>query len=75
MERFITIPSNATGFATPTVPGGGPIQLPVEFLFDVKQISATVTEIYFDNRLGVGQKKLAFSERKCTDVAVTKSQI
>jgi len=66
MERFITIPSSATGFATATVPNGGPIQLPVNLIFDVKQTSATTTVIYFDNRLGAGQKTLTLTHTNTT---------
>ena len=61
MEKFITVPSSATGYATATVPNGGPIQLPVSLIFDVKQTSATTTVIYFDNRLGAGQKTLTLT--------------
>jgi hypothetical protein len=61
MAKFITIPSTATGYATATIPNGGPIQLPLDLIFDVKQTSATVTVVYFDNRLGAGQKTLALT--------------
>lgn len=61
MAKFITIPSSATGYATATVPNGGPIQVNVDLLFDVKQTSATTTVIYFDNRLGAGQKTLTLT--------------
>lgn len=61
MAQFITIPSSATGYATATVPNGGPINVPVDLVFDVKQTSATVTVIYFDNRLGAGQKTLTLT--------------
>ena len=61
MANFITIPSSATGYATATVPNGGPINLPQELIFDVKQTSATTTVIYFDNRLGAGQKTLTLT--------------
>lgn len=61
MAKFITIPSTATGYSTATVPNGGPININLELLFDVKQTSATVTVIYFDNRLGGGQKTLTLT--------------
>tara|TARA_R110000868_G_scaffold912_1_gene6972 strand:+ start:4919 stop:5242 length:324 start_codon:yes stop_codon:yes gene_type:complete len=61
MAQFITIPSTATGYATATVPNGGPIQVPLNLVFDVKQTSATVTVIYFDNRLAAGQKTLTLT--------------
>jgi hypothetical protein len=61
MAQFITIPSSATGYATATVPNGGPINVPVDLVFDVKQTSATVTVIHFDNRLGAGQKTLTLT--------------
>ena len=61
MAKFITIPSSATGYATATVPNGGPIQVPVDLVFDVKQTAATTTVIHFDNRVGVGQKTLTLT--------------
>jgi hypothetical protein len=61
MAQFITIPSSATGYATATVPNGGPIQVPVDLVFDVKQTSATVTVIYFNNLQGAGQKTLTLT--------------
>lgn len=61
MARFITVPSTDTGYATATVPNGGPIQLPLDLIFDVKQTAATTTVIYFDNRLGAGQKTLTLT--------------
>lgn len=61
MAKFITVPSTATGYATATVPNGGPIHLPLNLIFDVKQTSATVTVVYFDNRLGAGQKTLTLT--------------
>jgi len=61
MANFLTIPSSATGYATATVPNGGPINVPVDLVFDVKQTSATTTVIYFDNRLGAGQKTLTLT--------------
>lgn len=61
MAKFITIPSTDTGYATATDPNGGPIQLPLDLIFDVKQTAATTTVIYFDNRLGAGQKTLTLT--------------
>ena len=61
MTNFITIPTTDTGYATATVPNGGPIQLPINLIFDVKQTAATTTVIYFDNRLGAGQKTLTLT--------------
>ena len=61
MAKFITIPSTGTGYATALVPNGGPIQLSVDLIFDVKQTAATTTVIYFDNRLGAGQKTLTLT--------------
>ena len=61
MAQFITIPTSATGYATATVPNGGPINLPLNLVFDVKQTAATTTVIYFDNRLGAGQKTLTLT--------------
>jgi hypothetical protein len=61
MAQFITIPSTDTGYATATDPNGGPIQIPVDLVFDVKQTAATTTIIYFDNRLGAGQKTLTLT--------------
>ena len=61
MAKFITIPSTATGYATATIPNGGPIQLVQDLIFDVKQTSATTTVIYFDNRLAAGQKTLTLT--------------
>jgi hypothetical protein len=61
MTKFITVPSTDTGYATATVPNGGPINLPVDLIFDVKQTAATTTVIYFDNRLGAGQKTLTLT--------------
>jgi|SanBayMetagenome_1026888.scaffolds.fasta_scaffold40183_3 hypothetical protein len=61
MAQFISIPLSATGYATATVPSGAPIQLPVDLVFNVIQTSATVTVIYFDNRLGAGQKTLTLT--------------
>jgi len=61
MAKFINVPSSATGYATATVPNGGPIQLPVDLIFDIKQTAATTTVIYFDNRLGAGQKTLTLT--------------
>jgi hypothetical protein len=58
MANFITIPTTGTGYATTTYANGGPIQLPVALIFDIKQTAATTTAIYFDNRLGAGQKIL-----------------
>lgn len=61
MAKFITIASTDTGYATATDPNGGPIQVPVDLIFDVKQTAATTTVIYFDNRLGAGQKTLTLT--------------
>jgi hypothetical protein len=61
MAKFITVPSSATGYATATVPNGGPIQLPVNLIFDVKQTAATTTVVYFDNKQGAGQKTLTLT--------------
>jgi hypothetical protein len=61
MANFITVPSTDTGYATATIPNGGPIQLPVALIFDVKQTAATTTVVYFDNRLGAGQKTLTLT--------------
>jgi hypothetical protein len=61
MAKFITIPSTDTGFATATDPNGGPIQLNLDYIFDVKQTATTTTVIYFDNRLGAGQKTLTLT--------------
>jgi len=61
MANFITVDSTGTGYATATNPNGGPIQLPVDLIFDVKQTAATTTVIYFDNRLGAGQKTLTLT--------------
>lgn len=61
MAQFISIPSTDTGYATATDPNGGPINLPVDLIFDVKQTSATVTVIYFNNTLGAGQKTLTLT--------------
>jgi len=61
MAKFITVPSTATGYATASIPNGGPINLPLDLIFDVKQTSATATIIHFDNRLGAGQKTLTLT--------------
>jgi hypothetical protein len=61
MAQFITIPSTDTGYATATDPNGGPINVPVDLVFDVKQTAAVTTIIYFDNRLGAGQKTLTLT--------------
>lgn len=61
MTQFITIPSTDTGFATATDPNGGPIQVNLNYLFDIKQTATTTTVIYFDNRLGAGQKTLTLT--------------
>lgn len=61
MAKFITVQSTDTGYATATDPNGGPIQLPVDLIFDIKQTAATTTVIYFDNRLGAGQKTLTLT--------------
>jgi len=37
MAKFITVPSTATGYATASIPNGGPINLPLDLIFDVKQ--------------------------------------
>ena len=61
MAKFITIQSTDTGYATATDPNGGPIQVPLDLIFDVKQTVATTTIIYFNNTLGAGQKTLTLT--------------
>ena len=61
MAKFITIASTDTGYATATNPNGGPIHLPVDLIFDVKQNSATATAIYFQNTLEAGQQTLTLT--------------
>jgi hypothetical protein len=73
MAKFITIPSTATGFATATVPNGGPIQLNIDYIFDVKQTATTTTVIYFDNRLAAGQKTLTLTHTATTGTLPTMS--
>jgi len=61
MAKFITIASTDTGYATATDPNGGPINLPVDLIFDVKQTAATTTVIYFNSTLAAGQKTLTLT--------------
>lgn len=68
MAKFISITSTDTGYATATDPNGGPINLPVDLIFDVKQTGATTTVIYFDNRLGAGQKTLTLTHTSTSGV-------
>ena len=68
MAQFLNITATSTGYATATVPNGGPINLPINLIFDVKQTSATTTVIYFDNRLAAGQKTLTLTHTSTSGV-------
>jgi hypothetical protein len=60
MANFLTIATSATGYGTATSPTGT-LQVPVDFIFQIVQLSATSTVIYFDNKQAAGQKTLTLT--------------
>lgn len=70
MEKFLTIATSATGYGTATNPTGT-LQVRADLIFQVVQLSATSTVVYFDNKQAAGQKTLTLTHTSTASAGTT----